>query len=99
MYIFSYCARHTVVQNCIMPDIQYRCIYSNIMPYIYGTPQSKQSKTPGKWRNFILRHPLKIAQKCLSLYFLFTYSGVHRTPEVGCFFKNQKLTYIWHTAK
>ena len=37
--------------------------------YLYGTPQSKQSKTPERWRNFFLRHPLKIAQKCLSLQF------------------------------
>ena len=37
--------------------------------YTYGTPQSKQSKTPERWRNFFLRPPLKIAQKCLSLQF------------------------------
>ena len=38
-------------------------------PKVYGTPQSKQSKTPERWRNFFLRPPLKIAQKCLSLQF------------------------------
>ena len=36
---------------------------------LYGTLQSKQSKTPERWRNFFLRPPLKIAQKCLSLQF------------------------------
>ena len=36
---------------------------------IFGTAQSKQSKTPERWRNFFLRPPLKIAQKCLSLQF------------------------------
>ena len=57
----------------ILMKISKYSILDHIYIYIYGTPQSKQSKTPERWRNFFLRPPLKIAQKCLSLQ-LFTYS-------------------------
>ena len=51
-------------------------IMSKVCAYyvcVYGTPQSKQSRAPETWRNFFLRHPLKIAQICFFPNF-FTYS-------------------------
>ena len=68
MFLFS---KHflKLISECLMVSYS----PSRALKNIYGTPQSKQSKAPGKWRNFFLRHPLKIAQKCLFCNFFYIF--------------------------